>query len=190
MGFDIISAIMALLSVLSFGAIGGADITDEEVVIPVVSDVPDTPPEVSVPDTPEEPAVSEPESPQVSDTPPPAAEPVPAVLPGADLIAGTWKGKASVPFVASVSFHAEIAKDGTAQFSGDVASSMFGDSTFATPASWQYLGGTSFNTVIEGTDTKITCDGTKLTFPANPYKLGLVDSEMANQDFIIDLYRA
>lgn len=185
MGFDIFAAVMAVLSVLSFGLIGPADVVDEEPEFEIISGVTDT-----SPDTPKEAG----EGPAVQDTPvvPAPENPAtpPADKPGADLIAGTWTGKASVPFVAAVSFHAEVSADGTALFSGAVTSSVFGDSTFSTPASWEYLGGTSFNTRIEGTDTKVTCDGKTLTFPANPYRLGLVDSDMADREFVITLNRA
>jgi len=66
---------------------------------------------------------------------------------------------------------------------------MFGNHEFDTAASWEYLGGNSFNTVIYGTDTKVTCNGNKLTFPLNPYQLGLIDDKIADQEFIISLNR-
>ena len=181
MGFDIFAAIMAVLSVLSFGAIGGADITDDQVIIDVPSGTTGllAGQETSSGSSPATP-------PETNSNPLPAT---PAEQPGASLIAGTWEGTKSIPFVASLSCRAVISADGTAQFSGDVTSSMFGDHTFSVPVSWEYLGGSSFNTIIEGTDTKITCDGTKLTFPANPYRLGLVDNEMADQNFSIELRR-
>ena len=89
----------------------------------------------------------------------------------------------------SVEFYADVEGDGTAKFSGSVTSSMFGNHEFDTEAGWEYLGGDSFNTVIYGTDTKVTCNGNKLTFPLNPYQLGLIDDKIADQEFIISLNR-
>ena len=89
----------------------------------------------------------------------------------------------------SVEFYADVEGDGTAKFSGSVTSSMFGNHEFDTAASWEYLGGNSFNTVIYGTDTKVTRSGNKLTFPLNPYQLGLIDDKIADQEFIISLNR-
>ena len=192
MGFDIFAAVMAVLSVLSFGLIGPADVVDEEPEIEIISGATDTKPQAPETETPQSlPDEKETgQNEQESQTKPPAEEQKPSVQPGADLIAGTWSGKSSVPFIASASFRAEVSADGTAQFSGEVTSSVFGDSTFSTPASWEYRGGTSFNTRIEGTDTKVTCDGKTLTFPANPYRLGLVESDMADREFVITLNRA
>lgn len=183
MGFDIFAAVMAVLSVLSFGMIGPADIIEDETEIPVISGVTDTKPQTPAEDKPSDTGK------ELDQTKPDVPAKPPTALPGAELIAGTWKGSASVPFVASMSFHAAVSADGTAQFSGEVSSSLFGDSTFDVPATWEYLGGKSFNTVIEGTDTRVTCDGKTLTFPANPYKLGLVDNDMADRDFTITLNR-
>jgi len=180
MAFDLFSAIMAILSVLSFGAIGGTDITDDTPQIEL-SGVTDTSPEI--------------QNPEVTDTNPKAEpenteqEHIDTAKPGAHLIAGKWTGTSSIPFVASVEFYADIKDDGTAQFSGSLTSSMFGNHEFDTAASWEYLGGNSFNTVIYGTDTKVTCNGNKLTFPLNPYQLGLIDDKIADQEFIISLNR-
>lgn len=192
MAFDIFAAIMAVLSVLSFGLIGPADVAEETPQIEILSGVTDTDPEAAESDTPS--AVSDADElqiPAVPDEPdtPPVPPAVPADKPGADLIAGTWKGSSSVPFVASMTFHAEVSADGTAQFRGTVDSSLFGDSTFDIPATWEYRGGTAFNTVVEGVDTPVACDGNTLYFQANPYKLGLVDNEMADRNFTIELRR-
>ncbi|HJJ94904.1 MAG TPA: hypothetical protein O0W83_04255, partial [Methanocorpusculum sp.] len=100
-----------------------------------------------------------------------------------------WTGTSSIPFVASVEFHADIKGDGTAQFSGSLTSSMFGNHDFESGAEWEFLGGDKFNAVISGTDTAITCSGEKLTFKLNPYKLGLTDNELADQEFTINLHR-
>lgn len=192
MGFDIFAAVIAVLSVLSFGLVGPVDVLDEEPEIAIISEATDTRPQAPDTETPasrpdeKETGQNEQERQDKQLT----EEQRPSRQPGADLIAGTWTGTASVPFVAFVSFHAEISADRTAQFSGEVTSSVFGDSTFSTPASWEYRGDTSFNTIIEGTDTKVTCDGKTLTFTANPYRLGLVESDMANREFVITLYRA
>ena len=180
MAFDFFAVVMAILSVLSFGAIGGTDITDDTPQIEL-SGVTDTSPEI--------------QNPEVTDTNPKAEpenteqEHIDTAKPGAHLIAGKWTGTSSIPFVASVEFYADIKDDGTAQFSGSLTSSMFGNHDFESGAEWEYLGGNSFNTVIYGTDTKVTCNGNKLTFPLNPYQLGLIDDKIADQEFIISLNR-
>ena len=180
MAFDLFSAIMAILSVLSFGAIGGTDITDDTPQIEL-SGVTDTSPEIQNPEVPDTNTQAEPENAE--------QEYIDTVKPGAHLIAGKWTGTSSIPFVASVEFYADIEDDGTAQFSGSLTSSMFGNHDFESGAEWEYLGGDKFNAVISGTDTAITCNGNKLTFPLNPYQLGLIDDKIADQEFIISLNR-
>lgn len=173
MAFDLLAAVMAILSVLSFGAIGGTDITDDTPQIEL-SGVTDTSPEIQKPE-------AEPENTEQKF--------IDSAKPGAHLIAGKWTGTSSIPFVASVEFHADIKGDGTAQFSGSLTSSMFGNHDFESGAEWEYLGGDKFNAVISGTDTAVTCSGEKLTFKLNPYKLGLTDNELADQEFTITLHR-
>ncbi|HJJ93288.1 MAG TPA: hypothetical protein O0X31_01935 [Methanocorpusculum sp.] len=173
MAFDLLAAVMAILSVLSFGAIGGTDITDDTQQIKL-SGVTDTSPEIQNPQ-------AEPENTEQKF--------IDSAKPGAHLIAGKWTGTSSIPFVASVEFHADIKGDGTAQFSGSLTSSMFGNHDFESGAEWEYLGGDKFNAVISGTDTAVTCSGEKLTFKLNPYKLGLTDNELADQEFTITLHR-
>ena len=173
MAFDLLAAVMAILSVLSFGAIGGTDITDDTQQIEL-SGVTDTSPEIQNPET-------EPENTEQKF--------IDSAKPGAHLIAGKWTGTSSIPFVASVEFNADIKGDGTAQFSGSLTSSMFGNHDFESGAEWEYLGGDKFNAVISGTDTAVTCSGEKLTFKLNPYKLGLTDNELADQEFTITLHR-
>ena len=180
MAFDLFSAIMAILSVLSFGAIGGTDITDDTPQIEL-SGVTDTSPEIQNPEVPDTNTQAEPENAE--------QEYIDTAKPGAHLIAGEWSGTSSIPFVASVEFYADIEDDGTAQFSGSLTSSMFGNHDFESGAEWEYLGGDKFNAVISGTDTAITCNGNKLTFPLNPYQLGLIDDKIADQEFIISLNR-
>ena len=180
MAFDLFSAIMAILSVLSFGAIGGTDITDDTPQIEL-SGVTDTSPEIQNPEVPDTNTQAEPENTE--------QEYIDTAKPGAHLIAGEWSGTSSIPFMVSVEFYADVEGDGTAKFSGSVTSSMFGNHEFDTEAGWEYLGGDSFNTVIYGTDTKVTCNGNKLTFPLNPYQLGLIDDKIADQEFIISLNR-
>ena len=180
MAFDLFSAIMAILSVLSFGAIGGTDITDDTPQIEL-SGVTDTSPEIQNPEVPETNPKAEPESAE--------QEYIDTAKPGAHLIAGKWTGTSSIPFVASVGFYADIEDDGTAQFSGSLTSSMFGNHDFESGAEWEYLGGDKFNAVISGTDTAIICSGEKLTFKLNPYKLGLTDNSIADQEFTINLHR-
>ena len=172
MAFDLFSAIMAILSVLSFGAIGGTDITDDTPQIEL-SGVTDTSPEIQNPEVPDTNPKAEPENTE--------QEYIDTAKPGAHLIAGEWSGTSSIPFMVSVEFYADVEGDGTAKFSGSVTSSMFGNHKFDTEAGWEYLGGDSFNTVIYGTDTKVTCNGNKLTFPLNPYQLGLIDDKIADQ---------
>ena len=171
---------MAILSVLSFGAIGGTDITDDTPQIEL-SGVTDTSPEIQNPEVPDTNTQAEPENTE--------QEYIDTAKPGAHLIAGKWTGTSSIPFMVSVEFYADVEGDGTAKFSGSVTSSMFGNHEFDTEAGWEYLGGDSFNTVIYGTDTKVTCNGNKLTFPLNPYQLGLIDDKIADQEFIISLNR-
>ena len=173
MAFDLLAAVMAILSVLSFGAIGGTDITDDTQQIEL-SGVTDTSPEIQNPE-------AEPENTEQKF--------IDSAKPGAHLIAGKWTGTSSIPFVASVEFNADIKGDGTAQFSGSLTSSMFGNHDFESGAEWEYLGGDKFNAVISGTDTAVTCSGEKLTFKLNPYKLGLTDNELADQEFTIILHR-
>ena len=173
MAFDLLAAVMAILSVLSFGAIGGTDITDDTPQIEL-SGVTDTSPEIQNPE-------AEPENTEQKF--------IDSAKPGAHLIAGKWTGTSSIPFVASVEFNADIKGDGTAQFSGSLTSSMFGNHDFKSGAEWEYLGGDKFNAVISGTDTAVTCSGEKLTFKLNPYKLGLTDNELADQEFTITLHR-
>ncbi len=173
MAFDLLAAVMAILSVLSFGAIGGTDITDDTQQIEL-SGVTDTSPEIQNPQ-------AEPENTEQKF--------IDSAKPGAHLIAGKWTGTSSIPFVASVEFNADIKGDGTAQFSGSLTSSMFGNHDFKSGAEWEYLGGDKFNAVISGTDTAVTCSGEKLTFKLNPYKLGLTDNELADQEFTITLHR-
>ncbi len=173
MAFDLLAAVMAILSVLSFGAIGGTDITDDTQQIEL-SGVTDTSHEIQNPQ-------AEPENTEQKF--------IDSAKPGAHLIAGKWTGTSSIPFVASVEFHADIKGDGTAQFSGSLTSSMFGNHDFESGAEWEYLGGDKFNAVISGTDTAVTCSGEKLTFKLNPYKLGLTDNELADQEFTITLHR-
>ena len=173
MAFDLLAAVMAILSVLSFGAIGGTDITDDTQQIEL-SGVTDTSPEIQNPQ-------AEPENTEQKF--------IDSAKPGAHLIAGKWTGTSSIPFVASVEFNADIKGDGTAQFSGSLTSSMFGNHDFESGAEWEYLGGDKFNAVISGTDTAVTCNGEKLTFKLNPYKLGLTDNELADQEFTITLHR-
>lgn len=173
MAFDLLAAVMAILSVLSFGAIGGTDITDDTPQIEL-SGVTDTSPEIQNPE-------AEPENTEQKF--------IDSAKPGAHLIAGKWTGTSSIPFVASVEFNADIKGDGTAQFSGSLTSSMFGNHDFESGAEWEYLGGDKFNAVISGTDTAVTCSGEKLTFKLNPYKLGLTDNELADQEFTIILHR-
>ena len=180
MAFDLFSAIMAILSVLSFGAIGGTDITDDTPQIEL-SGVTDTSPEIQNPEVPDTNPKAEPENAE--------QEYIDTANPGAHLIAGKWTGTSSIPFVASVEFYADIKDDGTAQFSGSLTSSMFGNHDFESGAEWEYLGGDKFNAVISGTDTAITCSGEKLTFKLNPYKLGLTDNSIADQEFTINLHR-
>ena len=144
MVFDFFAALMAILSVLSFGAIGGADVIDD-----------------------------------TSQT----------EIPGADLIAGEWIGSSSVPFAASVAFYADVKDDGTVLFSGSVTSSLFGNHEFSTDAEWEYLGGDRFNAVISNTNTAVICNGNKITFQINPYKLGLVENKVADREFTINLHR-
>ena len=173
MAFDLLAAVMAILSVLSFGAIGGTDITDDTPQIEL-SGVTDTSPEIQNPE-------AEPENTEQKF--------IDSAKPGAHLIAGKWTGTSSIPFVASVEFNADIKGDGTAQFSGSLTSSMFGNHDFESGAEWEYLGGDKFNAVISGTDTAVTCSGEKLTFKLNPYKLGLTDNSIADQEFTINLHR-
>lgn len=173
MAFDLLAAVMAILSVLSFGVIGGTDITDDTQQIEL-SGVTDTSPEIQNPQ-------AEPENTEQKF--------IDSAKPGAHLIAGKWTGTSSIPFVASVEFNADIKGDGTAQFSGSLTSSMFGNHDFESGAEWEYLGGDKFNAVISGTDTAVTCSGEKLTFKLNPYKLGLTDNELADQEFTITLHR-
>jgi hypothetical protein len=173
MAFDLLAAVMAILSVLSFGAIGGTDITDDTQQIEL-SGVTDTSPEIQNPQ-------AEPENTEQKF--------IDSAKPGAHLIAGKWTGTSSIPFVASVEFNADIKGDGAAQFSGSLTSSMFGNHDFESGAEWEYLGGDKFNAVISGTDTAVTCSGEKLTFKLNPYKLGLTDNELADQEFTITLHR-
>ena len=173
MAFDLLAAVMAILSVLSFGAIGGTDITDDTQQIEL-SGVTDTSPEIQNHE-------AEPENTEQKF--------IDSAKPGAHLIAGKWTGTSSIPFVASVEFNADIKGDGTAQFSGSLTSSMFGNHDFESGAEWEYLGGDKFNAVISGTDTAMTCSGEKLTFKLNPYKLGLTDNELADQEFTITLHR-
>ena len=180
MAFDLFSAIMAILSILSFGAIGGTDITDDTPQIEL-SGVTDTSPEIQNPEVPDTNTQAEPENTE--------QEYIDTAKPGAHLIAGKWTGTSSIPFVASVEFYADIEDDGTAQFSGSLTSSMFGNHDFESGAEWEYLGGDKFNAVISGTDTAITCNGEKLTFKLNPYKLGLTDNSSADQEFTINLHR-
>ena len=180
MAFDLFSAIMAILSVLSFGAIGGTDITDDTPQIEL-SGVTDTSPEIQNPEVPDTNPKAEPENAE--------QEYIDTAKPGAHLIAGEWSGTSSIPFMVSVEFYADIKDDGTAQFSGSLTSSMFGNHDFESGAEWEYLGGDKFNAVISGTDTAITCNGNKLTFPLNPYQLGLIDDKIADQEFIISLNR-
>lgn len=168
MAFDLLAAVMAILSVLSFGAIGGADITDDTQEIEL-SGVTDTNQQ------------AEPENTE--------QKYIDTAKPGAHLIAGKLSGSASIPLVVSVSFYADIKDDGTARFSGSVTSSMFGNHDFESGAEWEYLGGDKFNAAISGTDTAITCSGEKLTFKLNPYKLRLIDNEAADQEFTINLNR-
>ena len=173
MAFDLLAAVMAILSVLSFGAIGGTDITDDTPQIEL-SGVTDTSPEIQNPQA------------ELENT---EQKFIDSAKPGAHLIAGKWTGTSSIPFVASVEFNADIKGDGTAQFSGSLTSSMFGNHDFESGAEWEYLGGDKFNAVISGTDTAVTCSGEKLTFKLNPYKLGLTDNELADQEFTITLHR-
>ena len=180
MAFDLLAAVMAILSVLSFGAIGGTDITDDTPQIEL-SGVTDTSPEIQNPEVPNTNPQAEPENTEQKF--------IDSAKPGAHLIAGKWTGTSSIPFVASVEFHADIKGDGTAQFSGSLTSSMFGNHDFESGAEWEYLGGDKFNAVISGTDTAVTCSGEKLTFKLNPYKLGLTDNELADQEFTITLHR-
>ena len=180
MAFDLFAAIMAILSVLSFGAIGGTDITDDTPQIEI-SGVTDTSPEIQNPTTPDTNPKAEPENKE--------QEYIDTAKPGAHLIAGKWTGTSSIPFVASVEFYADIKDVGTAQFCGSLTSSMFGNHDFESGAEWEYLGGDKFNAVISGTDTAITCNGNKLTFKLNPYKLGLTDNSIADQEFTINMHR-
>ncbi|MBO5368121.1 hypothetical protein J6A32_05800, partial [Methanocorpusculum sp.] len=92
MGFDIFAAVMAVLSVLSFGLIGPADVVDEEPEIEIISGVTDTKPQAPETETPQSlPGEKETgQNEQESQTKPPAEEQKPSVQPGADLIAGTW----------------------------------------------------------------------------------------------------
>lgn len=180
MAFDLLAAVMAILSVLSFGAIGGTDITDDTQQIEL-SGVTDTSPEIQNPEVPDTNTQAEPENTEQKF--------IDSAKPGAHLIAGKWTGTSSIPFVASVEFNADIKGDGTAQFSGSLTSSMFGNHDFESGAEWEYLGGDKFNAVISGTDTAVTCSGEKLTFKLNPYKLGLTDNELADQEFTITLHR-
>ena len=166
MGFDLFAAVMAFLSVVSFGAFGGADVGEELPQIEILSGVTDTKPQTG------------------------QSAAIPEMKPGAELITGKWIGKSSIPFMVSVVFYADAHADGTAQFSGTVTSAMFGDHVFDTPAKWEYLGENSFDVLIESTHTPVSCSGKTLTFPLNPYKLGLVDAEIANQEFVINLERA
>ena len=184
MAFDFFAVVMAILSVLSFGAIGGTDISDEtpQIELTGVTDA-------NLQEQPEE--TSQIENTGVTNTEPEDIEQeyIDTAKPGAHLIAGEWSGTSSIPFMISVEFYADVEGDGTAKFSGSVTSSMFGNHEFDTEAGWEYLGGDSFNTVIYGTDTKVTCSGNKLTFPLNPYQLGLIDDKIADQEFIISLNR-
>ena len=180
MAFDLFAAIMAILSVLSFGAIGGTDITDDTPEIEI-SGVTDTSPDIQNPKAPDTNPQTEPENTE--------QKYIDTAEPGAYLIAGKWTGTSSIPFVASVEFYADIKDDGTAQFSGSLTSSMFGNHNFESGAEWEYLGGDKFNAVISGTDTAVTCNGNKLTFKLNPYKLGLTDNSIADQEFTINMYR-
>ena len=184
MAFDFFAVVMAILSVLSFGAIGGTDISDETPQIELTG-VTDT----NLQEQPEE--TSQIENTGVTNTEPEDIEQeyIDTAKPGAHLIAGEWSGTSSIPFMVSVEFYADIKDDGTAQFSGSLTSSMFGNHDFESGAEWEYLGGDSFNAVISGTDTAITCNGEKLTFKLNPYKLGLTDNSIADQEFTINLHR-
>ena len=180
MAFDFFAVVMAILSVLSFGTIGSTDITDDTPQIEL-SGVTDTSPEIQNPEVPDTNPKAEPENTE--------QEHIDTAKPGAHLIAGKWTGTSSIPFVASVEFYADIKDDGTAQFSGSLTSSMFGNHDFESGAEWEYLGGDKFNAVISGTDTAITCNGEKLTFKLNPYKLGLTDNSIADQEFTINMRR-
>lgn len=113
-----------------------------------------------------------------------------AAQPGAELIAGTWKGTAGVPFLISVSFYTDVYTNGTAQFSGTVSSSLSDDSTFSTKVSWKCQGDNAFIAEINGIEIPVSCDGKTLTFSANPYELGLSENTMADQEFVITLKRA
>lgn len=102
MAFDLFSAIMAILSVLSFGAIGGTDITDDTPQIEL-SGVTDTSPEIQNPEVPDTNPKAEPENTE--------QKYIDTAKPGAHLIAGKWTGTSSIPFVASVEFYADIKDD-------------------------------------------------------------------------------
>ncbi len=188
MAFDLFAVIMAVLSVLSFGAIASAEVTEQPTIITPVEEIPepnvsDTPTQTETP-TPTETKTAEPTE---TEMPPPVE--TQKIQEGSDKIAGAWKGTESVPLLATVTFNAVINEDGTAHLSGNAKSNVVGNHVFSAPVTWTYLGGNSFDTIVQGVHTTVTCDGSKLTFPANPYRLGLINNPIADQTFIIDLYR-
>lgn len=191
LSMDVFAAIMAVLSVLSFGLIAPVDVAEETQITVPTANIPSGNPATQ----------QDPGNPNGNLAATPAAKPTvntqlkdPAALSlqeeGAKLIAGTWKGSASVPFVIKVNFNANVNADGTAVFYGNIESQLFGDHEFDTEATWEYYGNNKFNCVISDTDTPVTCDGKKLEFPLNPYKLGLTDNTIADQTFSITLNRA
>ncbi len=111
---------------------------------------------------------------------------------GAELLAGNWYGDKSLMFgVVSGKFYASGAADGTATFSGAIKAPGFGyeNAEFETPAVWTYLGENRFVATINEVETVFTCDGTTLTIILNAYKLGFVDTGIANIDIPVDLHR-
>lgn len=103
----------------------------------------------------------------------------------AELIFGDWHGTKSLfSGIVSAEFYLSADMYGNMTISGTAE-----EKPFTLDAKWTYLGDYQFRGEAQGSSIKFTCDGTKISLTANPYKLGLIDNKMANMDINIKLTR-
>jgi len=102
-------------------------------------------------------------------------------------IVGTWYGEKSMIFVGSLVMNAVFTPDGKASVSGKLTSSTFGDYDESAEGTWEQIDATTYGITVYGYTMNVKCDGKTISFSVNPYKLGLVDSAIADMDIELTL---
>ena len=109
------------------------------------------------------------------------------VLDPSSAIVGTWSGEKTIPLVGTAELSANFATDKSADVTLKLSSTLIGDISKTFDATWSHVSGNGFQGTMFGYSFDITVNDTIMEVTLNPYRMGIIEDEIADMNFSFTL---